>query len=256
MIENNHQLVELQLKGGGLTPYSRFADGYAVLRSSIREYLCSEAMHHLGIPTTRALSLIGTSRKVEREILEPGAILCRLAPSWIRFGNFELFYSRGDITNLKILADYTIKTHFPTISIDSIDQQSKCNDPYLDWLSIVIEKTAFMIAKWQSLGFCHGVINTDNCSVLGLTLDYGPFAFLDAYDPGYICNTSDHTGRYSFENQPGIGFWNLCRFASAISPLFKPDFKQNLVDVLKTYSELYENYYSTFMLQVYFILMD
>ncbi|KAJ3269206.1 hypothetical protein HDV01_001685 [Terramyces sp. JEL0728] len=208
----HEQLYELQLKGAGLTPYSRFADGNAVLRSSIREYLAAEAMHALGCPTSRSLSLIAGSSVVQREQKEQGAVVCRVIPSWIRLGSFEIFYSRGDTESLKLLADYSISNFFPEIS----DSPKK----YYEFISSVLEKTAHMIAHWQAVGFCHGVMNTDNFSILGLTIDYGPFQFLDAYDPFYICNHSDETGRYSFNNQPQIGLWNLVRFASALQPLF------------------------------------
>ncbi|KAJ3047534.1 hypothetical protein HK097_011449, partial [Rhizophlyctis rosea] len=208
---SSNERWELQLKGAGLTPYSRFADGYAVLRSSIREYLASEAMHHLGVPTTRALSLVGSTRPVMRETEETAAIVCRMAPSWIRFGNFEIFYARGDVENLRKLTDYVISHHYPTL----LTHPQK----YSQFLSSVIKRTAKMIAHWQSVGFCHGVCNTDNFSILGLTLDYGPFQFLDTYDPNYICNHSDHTGRYAFNAQPGIGLWNCSRLCSAVSAL-------------------------------------
>ncbi|KAJ3321888.1 hypothetical protein HDV06_003754 [Boothiomyces sp. JEL0866] len=211
--QNDEKLYELQLKGAGLTPYSRFADGYAVVRSSIREYLAAEAMHALGCPTSRSLSLIAGSRIVLREQEEQGAVVCRVLPTWIRLGNFEIFYSRGDKESLKMLADYTIDNFFPDIK----DSPKK----YYDFISAVLEKTANMIAHWQAVGFCHGVMNTDNFSIIGLTIDYGPFQFLDAYDPFYICNHSDETGRYSFNNQPQIGLWNLVRFASALQPLFE-----------------------------------
>ncbi|KAI8818936.1 uncharacterized protein EV422DRAFT_559109 [Fimicolochytrium jonesii] len=238
---------ELQLKGAGMTPYSRFADGYAVLRSSIREYLCSEAMHHLGVPTTRALSLVGSTRLVQREKEETGAVVLRLAPTWVRFGNFEIFIARGDVENMKRLADWVIKNHYP-------ECDALTNTKYSQWLREVVRRTAIMIAGWQSVGFCHGVMNTDNMSILGLTLDYGPFQFLDKYDAEYICNHSDNGGRYSFDNQPGIGLWNLTRLASSVSPLIveevgggKEDAEKLLREILADYSVHFHTRYRELM---------
>ncbi|KAJ3381509.1 hypothetical protein HDU92_005300 [Lobulomyces angularis] len=207
----NGKIQELQLKGAGLTPYSRFADGYAVLRSSIREYLCSEAMYHLNIPTSRALCLIGTDKIVYRETPETGAVVCRVAPSWIRFGSFELPFYRKEVKLLKILADYTIENFFSKLA----NHEKK----YTEFLKCVGSKTAAMISKWQAVGFCHGVMNTDNFSVLGLTIDYGPFQFMDIYEPDYICNHSDEAGVYSFENQPNAAYFNMAKFATALVPL-------------------------------------
>ncbi|KAI9106159.1 hypothetical protein DFS34DRAFT_699721 [Phlyctochytrium arcticum] len=239
---------ELQLKGAGLTPYSRFADGFAVLRSSVREFLCSEAMHHLGIPTTRALSLVGSARKIQRETEETGAVVLRVAPTWVRFGSFEIFLARGDIDRMRSLADWVIKHHFPEIL--SSDSPHK----YSDWLQEIVRRTAVMIAGWQSVGFCHGVMNTDNMSILGLTLDYGPFQFLDAYESGYVCNHSDTSGRYSFEAQPGVGLWNLGKLASAVSPLIvgehggnKEAAEQGLRKILTDYGTTYQREYRTRM---------
>ena len=215
VIDSKNHRWELQLKGAGRTPYSRFADGYAVLRSSIREYLCAENMNAIGIPTSRSLSIVSTSRVVYREDQEQGAIVCRLAPSWIRFGSFELFFSRGDFANLKLLADYTIETHFPNVFVAANQPSNK----YLLFLKEVVERTADMIAWWQSVGFCHGVMNTDNMSILGITIDYGPFQFMDIYNPAYICNHSDEMGRYAFYKQPSIAIWNLSRLASTLSVL-------------------------------------
>ncbi|MEJ2591613.1 MAG: YdiU family protein [Candidatus Thiodiazotropha sp.] len=203
---------ELQLKGAGETPYSRAGDGRAVLRSTLREYLCSEAMHGLGIATTRALCVIGSREEVYRERIEPGAMLVRMAPSHLRFGNFEVFFHRREYPRLRQLADYLIAHHFP--DLQGSDQ------PYLALLSEVIERTARLMAQWQGVGFAHGVMNTDNMSLLGLTLDYGPFGFLDAYDPGFICNHSDRWGRYAFDRQPAIALWNLSCLAQAMLPLF------------------------------------
>lgn len=207
-------LYELQLKGAGMTPYSRFADGLAVVRSSIREYLCAEAMHALGVPTSRSLSLVTTGRVVEREIQEKGAIVCRVSPCWIRFGNFEIFYARDDVDNLRVLADYVIETFYPSELV---------RGQYTAFLEKVVQNTATMIAKWQTVGFCHGVMNTDNFSILGETIDYGPFQFLDAYDSTYICNHSDEMGRYSFMEQPNAALFNLIRLATALSPLLEKE---------------------------------
>ena len=212
---------ELQLKGAGLTPYSRGADGRAVLRSSIREFLCSEAMHHLGVPTTRALSLVTTGESVVRDMfydghakLEPGAIVCRVAPSFIRFGNFELPASRGDVGLLRQLADFCIRRDFPQL-------QGEAECLYSEWFAQVCERTAVMVAHWMRVGFVHGVMNTDNMSILGLTIDYGPYGWIDNYDPDWTPNTTDaHGRRYRFGWQPKIGQWNLVRLAHALSPLF------------------------------------
>ena len=200
-LEHQGKLWDIQLKGAGTTPYSRFADGRAVLRSSIREYLCSEAMHGLGIATTRALCLVDSKTPVYREDVEPGATVCRVAESHIRFGSFEHFHYRNQPEAVKALADYVIDRHFP----DWANSEEK----YYLMLENCVLKTAKMIAQWQSVGFNHGVMNTDNMSILGDTIDYGPFGFLDNYDPEHICNHSDTNGRYSFKNQPSIGLWNL-----------------------------------------------
>ena len=203
--------VEIQLKGAGKTPYSRMGDGRAVLRSSIREYLASEAMHGLGIPTTRALALTGSDAKVVREEIETAAVVARTAPSFIRFGHFE-HYSYNDMhIELKALADFVIDSFYPA-----------CRDatnPYADLLRAVSERTAQLMAAWQSVGFCHGVMNTDNMSILGLTIDYGPFQFLDAFDPTHICNHSDTQGRYAYNKQPNIAYWNLFCLGQALLPL-------------------------------------
>ena len=203
---------EVQLKGGGLTPYSRDGDGRAVLRSTIREYLCSEAMHALGIPTTRALCLFDSDEQVYRERIERGALLVRLAPSHVRFGSFEVFYYRQQYERVHRLADYVIDHDYP----DLRDQPQ----PYRALFSEVVRRTARLMAQWQLVGFAHGVMNTDNMSILGLTLDYGPYGFLDAYDPGFVCNHSDYHGRYAFDRQPSIGLWNLTCLAQAMLPLF------------------------------------
>ena len=212
---------ELQLKGAGPTPYSRSADGRAVLRSSIREFLCSEAMHHLGIPTTRALSLVGTGEGVVRDMfydghpqVEAGAIVCRVAPSFLRFGHFELPAMRGDIDLLRRLADFCIARDFPHL-------QGQGEPLYADWFAEVCERTARLVAGWMRVGFVHGVLNTDNMSILGLTIDYGPYGWIDAYDPDWTPNTTDAAGRrYRFGWQPRVAYWNLGQLARALSPLF------------------------------------
>ena len=212
---------ELQLKGAGPTPYSRTADGRAVLRSSIREFLCSEAMHHLGVPTTRALSLVATGETVMRDMFydghpkaEPGAVVCRVAPSFIRFGNFELPYARNDHALLQQLVDFTIRRDFPELS-------GQGEQLYADWFAQVCERTAVMVAHWMRVGFVHGVMNTDNMSILGLTIDYGPYGWVDDFDPDWTPNTTDAQGRrYRFGHQPDVAYWNLTRLADALSPLF------------------------------------
>jgi uncharacterized protein YdiU (UPF0061 family) len=220
------QRWELQLKGAGPTPYSRTADGRAVLRSSIREFLCSEAMHHLGVPTTRALSLVATGEQVVRDMFydgnpkaEPGAIVCRVAPSFIRFGNFELPASRGDEALLKQLIDFTIRRDFPELVCDPaapITQQIQA-----DWFAQVCERTAVMVAHWLRVGFVHGVMNTDNMSILGLTIDYGPYGWIDDFDLDWTPNTTDAAGRrYRFGQQPQVAYWNLTRLATALTSAF------------------------------------
>ena len=212
----------VQLKGSGPTPYSRTADGLAVLRSSVREYLCSEAMHHLGVPSTRALSLSLTGDKVLRDVMyngnpahEKGAIVSRVAKSFLRFGNFEIFSSRNDIKNLKILTDYTIKSHFSHLGKPS-------KEVYLQFFQEVTNKTLEMIIHWQRVGFVHGVMNTDNMSILGLTIDYGPYGWLEGFDFGWTPNTTDKQHkRYRYGNQPTIGLWNLYQLANALYPLIE-----------------------------------
>ncbi|KAF1029826.1 MAG: hypothetical protein GAK40_00296 [Burkholderia plantarii] len=202
---------ELQLKGAGRTPYSRMGDGRAVLRSSIREFLCSEAMHHLGIPTTRALTVIGSDHPVTRETIETAAVVTRVAESFVRFGHFEHFFSNDRPDLLKTLADHVIARFYPACR--------DAEDPYLALLEAVMERTARMVAQWQAVGFCHGVMNTDNMSILGLTIDYGPFGFVDAFDAGHICNHSDTQGRYAYRMQPRIAHWNCFCLAQALLPL-------------------------------------
>jgi uncharacterized protein YdiU (UPF0061 family) len=203
--------MELQLKGAGLTPYSRGGDGRAVLRSSIREYLCSEAMHGLGIPTTRALCITGSDDRVRREEVETAAVVTRTSPSFIRVGHFEHFSHANQHDQLKTLADFVITQHYPAC-LDSAQ-------PYAALLQAVSERTAELMAAWQAVGFCHGVMNTDNMSILGLTIDYGPFQFLDVFDPGHVCNHSDTQGRYAYNKQPNMAYWNLFCLGQALLPL-------------------------------------
>jgi len=232
----------LQLKGAGQTPYSRFADGLAVLRSSVREYLCSEAMYHLGVPTTRALSLILTGDQVERDMfydgrpaLEPGAVVCRMAPSFLRFGNFQLFAMRQDKPNLQRLVEFTMKNHFP-------DCGAADADGIVRMFNQVCELTADMIVHWMRVGFVHGVMNTDNMSILGLTIDYGPYGWLENYDPDWTPNTTDAQGRrYRFRNQPGIAQWNLLQLANALVLLTEQP--QPLETALGGFVERFQNGY-------------
>ncbi len=209
------QLRELQLKGAGLTPYSRMGDGRAVLRSSIREFLCSEAMYGLGIPTTRALCVTGSDAPVRREEVETAAVVTRVAPSFVRFGHFEHFSYSGHADQLKQLADYVIDRFYP----DCRSTTRFAGNAYAAFLEAVSERTAELLAQWQAEGFCHGVMNTDNMSILGLTVDYGPFQFLDGFDPAHICNHSDTQGRYAFNRQPNIAYWNLFCLGQALLPL-------------------------------------
>ncbi|QKN81627.1 protein adenylyltransferase SelO [Scandinavium goeteborgense] len=210
------------LKGAGLTPYSRMGDGRAVLRSTLRESLASEAMFALGIPTTRALSVATSDTPVYRETVEQGAMLMRLAESHVRFGHFEHFYYRREPEKVRELADYVIRHHWPQLESEA--------EKYTLWFRDVVSRTARLIARWQTVGFCHGVMNTDNMSILGLTMDYGPYGFLDDYQPGFICNHSDHQGRYSFDNQPAVGLWNLQRLAQSFSPFIKVDVLNDALD--------------------------
>ncbi len=215
------ELWDIQLKGAGKTPYSRFGDGRAVMRSTIREYLCSEAMAGLRIPTSRALAIVATGETVMREAPEPGAVLTRLARSHVRFGHFEHFFHRGEKDKVRVLADHVIAEYFPNMIGD-----------HAAWYGEVVRRTAVMVAQWQAVGFAHGVMNTDNMSILGLTLDYGPYGFLDAYDPQFICNHTDTQGRYSFINQPVIAHWNLRALALALSDLIPTE---TLIEKLATF---------------------
>ena len=235
---------ELQLKGAGPTPYSRTADGRAVLRSSLREFLCSEAMHHLGVPTTRALSLVATGDDVVRDMFydgnpapEPGAITCRVARSFLRFGNFQLPAARGDEQTLRTLVTFALRELFPELLGDDADPL----DPQilLRWLSEVARRTATMVAHWMRVGFVHGVMNTDNMSILGLTIDYGPYGWLDDYDPGWTPNTTDASGRrYCFGRQPSIALWNLARFAESLHGLIGDEDK--LIEALDEYGQQFQ----------------
>jgi len=231
---------ELQLKGAGPTPYSRAADGRAVLRSSVREFLCSEAMHHLGVPTTRALSLVITGDQVIRDMfydgnakLEPGAIVCRVAPSFIRFGNFEIFTVRDDLAVLEQLVDFTIARDFPHLGGEPLERRTQ-------WFREVCERTAVMIVHWMRVGFVHGVMNTDNMSILGLTIDYGPYGWLDDYDPDWTPNTTDAGGRrYRYGQQAAVAQWNLVQLANAIAPLFPET--EPLQQGLNRFAEVYRD---------------
>jgi len=229
---------EIQLKGSGLTPYSRDGDGRAVLRSSIREYLCSEAMHGLGIPTTRALCLVDSNDEVYREQIETGAMLTRLAPSHVRFGSFEVFFYRNQHAPLQALADFVIDHHYPELRDES--------QPYTALLQIIVKRTARLLAQWQAVGFAHGVMNTDNMSILGLTLDYGPYGFMEGYNPGFICNHSDYQGRYAFDQQPQIGLWNLTCLAQALTPLIEVDAAKA---ALQSYQQHFTDHYYQLMAQ-------
>jgi serine/tyrosine/threonine adenylyltransferase len=222
--------MEVQLKGAGLTPYSRMGDGRAVLRSSIREFLCSEAMHALGIPTSRALCITGSDHPVRREEVETAAVVTRVAPSFIRFGHFEHFSHSGQHDELRRLADFVIDHFYPAC------RQSDGN-AYASLLQAVSERTAEMVAQWQAVGFCHGVMNTDNMSILGLTIDYGPFQFLDAFNPAHVCNHSDTGGRYAYQRQPNIAYWNLFCLGQALLPLMED--QQQALDALEPFKALF-----------------
>ena len=225
---------EVSLKGAGTSPFSRGADGRAVLRSSIREYLCSIAMEALNIPTTKALALVASDTGVYREHLENASIVTRVAESHIRFGHFEFFAANGQNENVKKLADFVIKHHMP-----EVDKEN-----YLDLFKEVVRSTALMIARWQAQGFAHGVMNTDNMSILGLTIDYGPFSFMETYNPGFICNHSDTQGRYSFEKQPSVALWNLHRLADALKSLVN---EAQSKDALSEYEPALVKEYSSLM---------
>jgi uncharacterized protein YdiU (UPF0061 family) len=238
VITNKGAHWAIQLKGSGETPYSRQGDGLAVLRSSIREFICSEAMFHLGVPTTRALSIVTTGDEVTRDMFydgrpkqEPGAVVCRVAPSFLRFGSYELFSSRGDTDNLKTLVDFTINTEFAHLGEPS-------KDVYLAWFNEVCDRTADLIIHWMRIGFVHGVLNTDNMSVLGLTIDYGPYGWIDNYDTNWTPNTTDAQGkRYAFGKQAQIAHWNLFQLANALYPLIEE--AEPLQDALSLFAKNY-----------------
>jgi len=247
-VEHEAKSWMLQLKGAGKTPYSRRGDGLAVLRSSIREHLCSEAMFHLGVPTTRSLSLALTGDAVLRDVLyngnaeyEKGAIVCRIAPSFIRFGNFELFAAKNDVKNLQILADYTIKQHFPEIKLEG-------KEKYIAFFKTITTSTKEMLLHWQRVGFVHGVMNTDNMSIHGITIDYGPYGWLEDYNPKWTPNTTDaENKRYRFGNQPNIALWNLLQLANALYPLIE-DVKP-LETILEDYSNSFQEDFYKMMSQ-------
>jgi len=235
---SGNQRWDLQLKGSGRTLYSRQGDGKAVLRSTIREYLCSAAMHGLGIPTTHALAIFGSDEPVHREQLETGAMIVRMAPSHIRFGTFEYFFYQNRYDDLESLGRFTIDHYFPHLGQEE--------NPFLALLVEVVKSTAELIARWQSVGFCHGVMNSDNMSIHGITIDYGPFGFMDNYDSNHICNHSDHGGRYAFNQQPRIGLFNLSCFAQAILPLLDDDPEEAVkmaTSELQKYELLFEKTY-------------
>ncbi|MCC3861853.1 protein adenylyltransferase SelO [Pseudemcibacter aquimaris] len=232
----NGSLYDLHLKGAGRTPYSRMGDGRAVLRSSIREFLASEALHHLGIPTTRALGITTSDEPVRRESIERATMLMRLSDSHIRFGSFEYLYYTDQHDELEKLCEYTIKHHFRECIND--------NKPIDSFALSAANKTAQLIAKWQAFGFAHGVLNTDNMSITGHTFDYGPYGFMEQYDPYYICNHSDDHGRYAFNKQPAIGYWNLQALIQALSPLIN---KETQLEALETYQETFLKSYHNLM---------
>jgi uncharacterized protein YdiU (UPF0061 family) len=227
---------DLHLKGAGPTPYARGFDGRAVLRSTIREYLCSEAMHALGIPTTRALCIVGSREPVQRETLETAATLVRLAPSHVRFGSFEVFHYRGQHAQVRALADYVIAQHFAELN--------EAHDKYQKFFAAVCARTARLIAQWQAAGFAHGVMNTDNMSVVGLTLDYGPFGFMDEFRFGFSPNHSDYAGRYAYNQQPAVALWNLSCLAQALSSLLP---RAQAVEVLDEYQPAFAAHYGALM---------
>ncbi len=246
LVNSKGERFTLQLKGAGPTPYSRSADGLAVLRSSIREFLCSEAMHHLGIPTTRALSVVLTGEQVVRDMFydgnpepEPGAIVCRVSPTFTRFGSFEIFTSRGETEVLRQLVDYTIATDFPHLPEPG-------PETYLAWFNEICQRTATLMVHWMRVGFVHGVMNTDNMSITGLTIDYGPYGWLDDYNPDWTPNTTDAQGkRYRYGHQPHIAQWNLFKLANALYPLIQQT--EPLQDILNDYAEFYNSSWQQMM---------
>ena len=229
-INSNEGLLDIHLKGAGKTPYSRFGDGRAVLRSVIREYLCGEAMYALSIPTTRALMIIGSDEMVIREKSESAAMLVRTAKTHIRFGNFEYFHYNNKPEYVKALADFCINSYPQYFS--------RTKDAYEDFFRVIVKNTANMVAHWQAYGFNHGVMNTDNMSILGETFDYGPYGFMEDYNPSHICNHSDYQGRYAFKNQPYIGLWNCSALGHALSSLIS---EESQTEILQTYEEIFQN---------------
>ncbi len=232
------EIWDLHLKGSGLTLYSRQGDGKAVLRSTIREYLASVAMAGLGIPTTHALAMFGSDEEVYRESIETGAMIVRMAPSHLRFGTFEYFFYRQQFDALRMLADYAMDQHFPGLR--------KVGNPYLSLLETVVRTTAALIAHWQSVGFCHGVMNTDNMSIHGITIDYGPYGFMDTYRSDHVCNHSDHAGRYAFDRQPPIALFNLSCLAQSLLPVIDDDPERAAgmaMEVLQAYEGIFEQEY-------------
>ena len=229
-INSNEGLLDIHLKGAGKTPYSRFGDGRAVLRSVIREYLCGEAMYALSIPTTRALMIIGSDEMVIREKSESAAMLVRTAKTHIRFGNFEYFHYNNKPEHVKALADFCINSYPQYFS--------RTKDAYEDFFRVIVKNTANMVAHWQAYGFNHGVMNTDNMSILGETFDYGPYGFMEDYNPSHICNHSDYQGRYAFKNQPYIGLWNCSALGHALSSLIS---EESQTEILQTYEENFQN---------------
>lgn len=244
LLDTKNQQWTLQLKGAGPTPYSRQGDGFAVLRSSVREYLCSEAMHYLGIPTTRSLTLCLTGDRVDRDIFyngnvetERGAILCRAAHSFVRFGSFEIHAAHDEQTQLKDLADYVIRQDYSHLWPAN---NTPTTDTYQQWFQEVLQRTAALISHWQRVGFVHAVMNTDNMSILGQTIDYGPYGWLEEYDPRWTPNFIDQQGRrYSYGNQPRMGLWNMVRLANAVLPLFKNN-TEPLEEILNTYNGFFD----------------
>ena len=234
-------IQDIQLKGAGPTPYSRRGDGRAVLRSSIREFLCSEAMFGLGVPTTRALCVTGSPAKVYREEVETAAVVARVSPSFVRFGHFEHFASIGNVDAVRSLVHHVVTEHMPALAEQAFDDKQLA----LALIRETTQKTASLMAHWQAVGFCHGVMNTDNMSILGLTLDYGPFQFLDGFNANHICNHSDNQGRYAYARQPQIAYWNLFCLAQALMPLVEE--QEPVLHALETYKTLYPDYYDVRM---------
>ena len=229
-INSNEGLLDIHLKGAGKTPYSRFGDGRAVLRSVIREYLCGEAMHALSIPTSRALMIIGSDEMVIREKSESAAMLVRTAKTHIRFGSFEYFHYNNKPEHVKALADFCINSYPQYFS--------RTTNAYEDFFRVIVKETANMIAHWQACGFNHGVMNTDNMSILGETFDYGPYGFMEDYNPNHVCNHSDHQGRYAFKNQPYIGLWNCSALGHALSSLIS---EESQGEILQTYEAIFQD---------------